>query len=55
MVTMMIKSLAVAGALMMAAAATPAVAQGSLLNDWGIEDAKQAFTNIGVTVTDSGT
>lgn len=55
MVTMMIKSLAVAGALMMAAAATPAAAQGSLLNDWGIEDAKQAFTNIGVTVTDSGT
>jgi hypothetical protein len=55
MVTMMIKSLAVAGALMMAAAATPAAAQGSLLNDWGIEDAKQAFANIGVTVTDSGT
>lgn len=55
MVTMMIKSLAVAGALMMAAAATPAAAQGSLLSDWGIEDAKQAFANIGVTVTDSGT
>ena len=49
------KSLAVAGAFMMAAAATPAAAQGNLLNDWGIEDVKQAFANVGVTVTDSGT
>jgi hypothetical protein len=39
----------------MAAAATPAAAQGNLLNDWGIDDVKQAFTNLGVTVTDSGT
>ena len=55
MVKMMIKSLAVAGAFMMAAAATPAAAQGNLLNDWGIDDVKQAFANVGVTVTDSGT
>ena len=52
---MMIKSLAVAGALMMAAAATPAAAQSTLLKDWAIDDVKQAFANIGVTVTDSGT
>lgn len=51
----MFKSLAVAGALMMAAAATPAAAQGGMLNDWAIDDVKQAFTSIGVTVTDSGT
>ena len=51
---MMIKSLAVAGALMMAAAATPAAAQSTLLKDWAIDDVKQAFANIGVTVTDSG-
>jgi hypothetical protein len=49
------KALAVAGALMMAGAASPAAAQGNLLNDWGIDDIKQAFSNIGVTVTDSGT
>ena len=55
MVKMMMKSLAVAGAFMMAAAATPAAAQGNLLNDWGIDDVKQAFANLGVTVTDSGT
>ena len=52
---MMMKTLAVAGAFMMAAAATPAAAQGNLLNDWGIDDVKQAFANLGVTVTDSGT
>lgn len=52
---MMMKTLAVAGAFMMAAAATPAAAQGNLLNDWGIDDVKQAFANVGVTVTDSGT
>ncbi|MFY8141270.1 MAG: hypothetical protein ACOVMO_11180 [Caulobacter sp.] len=49
------KTLAVAGAFMMAAAATPAAAQSNLLNDWGIDDVKQAFANLGVTVTDSGT
>jgi len=54
-VKMMMKTLAVAGAFMMAAAATPAAAQGNLLNDWGIDDVKQAFANLGVTVTDSGT
>jgi hypothetical protein len=52
---MMMKTLAVAGAFMMAAAATPAAAQSNLLNDWGIDDVKQAFANLGVTVTDSGT
>lgn len=52
---MMMKSLAVAGALMVATAATPAAAQGNLLNDWGIDDVKQAFANVGATVTDSGT
>jgi len=51
----MMKLLAVAGAFLMVAAATPAAAQGNLLNDWGIDDVKQAFTNLGVTVTDSGT
>ncbi len=55
MVKMMMKTLAVAGAFMMAAVATPAAAQGNLLNDWGIDDVKQAFANLGVTVTDSGT
>lgn len=55
MVKTMMKSLAVAGAFMMAAAATPAAAQGNLLTDWGIDDVKQAFANVGVTVTDSGT
>jgi len=54
MVKTMMKSLAVAGAFMIAAAATPAAAQGNLLNDWGIDDMKQAFANVGVTVTDSG-
>ena len=52
---MMMKTLAVAGAFMLAAAATPAAAQSNLLNDWGIDDVKQAFANLGVTVTDSGT
>ena len=51
----MMKTLAVAGAFMLAAAATPAAAQSNLLNDWGIDDVKQAFANLGVTVTDSGT
>ncbi len=55
MLKMMMKTLAVAGAFMMAAVATPAAAQGNLLNDWGIDDVKQAFANLGVTVTDSGT
>jgi hypothetical protein len=50
----MLKKLAIAGALV-AFAATPAAAQSGLLQDWGIADAKTAFTNIGVTVTDSGT
>jgi hypothetical protein len=55
MVKMMMKSIAVAGAFLMLAAVTPAAAQNDLLNDWGIDDVKQAFTNLGVTVTDSGT
>ncbi|MDP2260336.1 MAG: hypothetical protein Q8J89_11540 [Caulobacter sp.] len=49
-----VRTLAVTGAFLLATAATPAVAQGNLLNDWGIDDLKQAFTNVGVTVTDSG-
>lgn len=50
----MMKAILAVGALMMATAATPATAQSALLTSWAFDDIKQAFGNVGATVTDSG-